>query len=120
MCIIHIWDGTASGRSEEIARSWLPNSNVLVVDDLPTNLLVARGLLKPYGLQVDTVLSGQEAVEMFKAKDYDIVLMDHMMPEMDGVEALAALRTIEGDASLFLRSFAKQNSYARRSRYAIY
>ncbi|MDR3147241.1 MAG: response regulator [Treponema sp.] len=67
---------------------------VLVVDDVDINLDVARGLLEPYGLTVDTVLSGKEAVEKIRSGEpcYDLVLMDHMMPEMDGVEAVRIIR----------------------------
>jgi signal transduction histidine kinase/CheY-like chemotaxis protein/HPt (histidine-containing phosphotransfer) domain-containing protein len=75
-------------------RSYMPYGKVLVVDDLETNLDVMLGLLMPYGLQVDTVLSGQEAVEAILKGDprYDLVFMDHMMPEMDGVEAVRIIR----------------------------
>jgi signal transduction histidine kinase/ActR/RegA family two-component response regulator len=68
---------------------------VLVVDDVDINLDVARGLLEPYGLTVDTVLSGGEAVDRIKSGEprYDMVLMDHMMPEMDGVEAVRIIRS---------------------------
>ncbi|MDR1898691.1 MAG: response regulator, partial [Treponema sp.] len=77
-----------------IIRSWMPYGKVLVVDDLPTNLDVMTGLLMPYGLRVDTVLSGREAVNRITAGEvrYDLVFMDHMMPEMDGVEAARFIR----------------------------
>jgi CheY-like chemotaxis protein len=67
---------------------------VLVVDDLKINLDVMTGLLMPYGLRVDTVLSGREAVERIRAEEvrYDLVFMDHMMPEMDGLEAARIIR----------------------------
>ena len=70
------------------------NVHVLVVDDLPANLLVARGLLAPYGLQTDTAASGREAIEMVKNHNYDLIFMDHMMPEMDGVETAEAIRKL--------------------------
>jgi signal transduction histidine kinase len=68
---------------------------VLVVDDVDINLDVARGLLEPYGLIVDTLLSGREAVERIAGGTprYDMILMDHMMPEMDGVEAVRIIRS---------------------------
>ena len=72
-----------------------PDYKVLVVDDLPANLLIVRGLLAPYGFIVDTAGSGQEAIEKVRNHGYDIILMDHMMPEMDGIEATAAIRTWE-------------------------
>jgi len=85
---------TADMKEDTIARSWMPYGKVLVVDDLPVNLQIARGLLEPYGLLVDSTVSGQEAIEMIKAENprYDLVLMDHMMPEMDGIEAVRIIR----------------------------
>ena len=74
---------------------WLPQVRVLVVDDLPANLLVARGMLAPYGLQADTAASGREAIEMVKNHNYDLIFMDHMMPEMDGIETAEAIRKLE-------------------------
>jgi CheY-like chemotaxis protein len=72
-----------------------PNARILVVDDIPTNLKVAEGLLFPYGASVDTCLSGPEAIEFVKHYNYDIVFMDHMMPEMDGIETTAIIRDWE-------------------------
>jgi signal transduction histidine kinase/CheY-like chemotaxis protein len=81
-------------RGNTFIRSAMPYGKILVVDDLQTNLDVMKGLLLPYGLQVDTVLSGQEAVERIRteAVRYDLVFMDHMMPEMDGIEAVRIIR----------------------------
>jgi PAS domain S-box-containing protein len=87
-------------RGNTIIRSHMPYGRILVVDDLEINLDVMRGLLMPYGLTVDTALSGREAVERIKehAVHYDLVFMDHMMPEMDGVEAVRIIRNeIGGD-----------------------
>ena len=72
----------------------LPSASVLVVDDITTNLDVARGLLKPYGLRVDCATSGSQAVAMIRAgkRLYDAIFMDHMMPEMDGIEAARIIR----------------------------
>jgi len=85
---------TAERKGEDIDRSWMPYGKVLVVDDLPVNLQIARGLLEPYGLQVDTVESGQKAIELIEAENpmYDLIFMDHMMPEMDGIEAVRIIR----------------------------
>jgi CheY-like chemotaxis protein len=68
---------------------------VLIVDDLPGNLMVAEGLLAPYRMRLFTCLSGREAVELVQARPFDLVLMDHMMPEMDGVEATRAFRAMD-------------------------
>ncbi|MGF7003016.1 PAS domain S-box-containing protein [Lachnospiraceae bacterium PF1-21] len=65
---------------------------VLVVDDNELNLNVACGLLELSGIQCDTALSGKEAINKIENKYYDLVFMDHMMPEMDGVETTAILR----------------------------
>ena len=73
-----------------------PKARVLVVDDNVINLKVAVGLMRPYHMQVMTVDSGRAAISMLRSKDIDIVFMDHMMPEMDGVEATQAIRNMEG------------------------
>jgi signal transduction histidine kinase/FixJ family two-component response regulator/HPt (histidine-containing phosphotransfer) domain-containing protein len=74
-------------------RSWMPYGKVLVVDDLQTNLDVMTGLLMPYGLKVETMLRGREAVEAIRRGErYDVVFMDHMMPEMDGMETTRIIR----------------------------
>jgi signal transduction histidine kinase/ActR/RegA family two-component response regulator/HPt (histidine-containing phosphotransfer) domain-containing protein len=89
---------TAGTRGDGIDRSWMPYGKVLVVDDLPVNLQIARGLLEPYGLQVDSAESGRKAVEMVRAENprYDLIFMDHMMPEMDGMEAARIIREESG------------------------
>jgi len=69
-----------------------PKAKILIVDDIDTNLKVAEGLMLPYKMQIDLRLSGAEAIEAVKANDYDIVFMDHMMPEMDGIEATKRIR----------------------------
>lgn len=73
-----------------------PDSKVLLVDDNQMNLDIAEALLSAYQLKIDKVHSGLEAVQAVKDNDYDIVFMDHMMPEMDGVEALARIRALPG------------------------
>ncbi len=69
-----------------------PRARVLVVDDTPANLTVVKGLLKPIGLMVDTATSGMETLEKVKTNRYDILFIDHRMPQMDGVETLSALK----------------------------
>jgi signal transduction histidine kinase/CheY-like chemotaxis protein len=72
-----------------------PEAEVLLVDDFPSNLLVAEGLLVPYRMRLTTCLNGREAVERVEQRAFDLVLMDHMMPEMDGVEATRAIRAMD-------------------------
>ena len=69
-----------------------PHANILVVDDNDLNLKVAKGLLKLFHINIDTADSGKEAIQKVSDKDYDIVFMDHMMPEMDGIETTQAIR----------------------------
>ena len=78
----------------EVTITEKPDMKVLVVDDSKVNILVATGLLKRYKMHIDTALSGMEAIEMVKENDYDIVFMDHMMPEMDGVETMLKIREL--------------------------
>ncbi len=66
----------------------------LAVDDEEMNLVVAKGVLGSYGIQVDTCLSGKEAIELCAGVSYDIIFLDHMMPGFDGVETLKRIREI--------------------------
>ena len=74
-----------------------PNTKILIVDDNKINLKVAVGLLGVYNADVEEALSGMEAIEKVKNKMYDIIFMDHMMPEMDGMEATAIIRSECGE-----------------------
>ena len=69
-----------------------PRAKILVVDDNEMNLNVVCGLLRLHKIMAETASSGMQAISMLKKKQYDFVLMDHMMPEMDGVEATAIIR----------------------------
>jgi len=82
-------------KAPQIVREYMPYGRILIVDDVYTNLYVARGLLAPYGLSVETAMSGFETIE--KIKDgavYDIIFMDHFMPKMDGMETTKILREL--------------------------
>jgi signal transduction histidine kinase/CheY-like chemotaxis protein/HPt (histidine-containing phosphotransfer) domain-containing protein len=81
-------------RNTKLQRVRLPYAKVLVVDDVPTNLDVARGMLKPYGMQVDCASGGQQAINIIRKETerYNAVFMDHMMPDMDGIEATRIIR----------------------------
>lgn len=73
-----------------------PDAKILIVDDNTINLRVESSLMKNYRFTIDTALSGMEALEKLESKDYDMVFMDHMMPEMDGVDTLHRIRDKAG------------------------
>jgi PAS domain S-box-containing protein len=76
-----------------IVHEYMPYGRVLIVDDVESNLYVAKGLMLPYGLEIETASSGIEAVARVKnGREYDVIFMDHMMPRMDGVEATRLIR----------------------------
>ena len=71
-----------------------PDAKVLIVDDNEVNLTVAEGLLEPLKMQVDTAAGGREAIERIAGERYDLIFMDHMMPEPDGVETTHIIRRL--------------------------
>ena len=77
---------------ENIVRFVAPSAKVLIVDDINTNLKVAEGLMLPYRMQLELCNSGKDAIEVLKSRDFDLVFMDHKMPEMDGVETTQLIR----------------------------
>ena len=96
-CQVMNGERMVSDEESEILCFIAPNAKILVVDDHEMNLKVAKGLLVPLQLQIDTAENGKVAVEKVKTNQYDMVFMDHMMPVMDGVEALAEIRKLEGE-----------------------
>ena len=92
-------DDAVFDRSKIPDRISLPYASVLVVDDNPVNLDVAKGLLELYRIKVDCVTSGQLVIDAIITGEpkYDVILMDHMMPDMDGIEATHRIRDIETD-----------------------
>ncbi|MCL1829398.1 MAG: ATP-binding protein [Oscillospiraceae bacterium] len=90
---------TASGagriKGAQITIEPMPYGSILIVDDVESNLFVAKGLMAPYELKIDTAMSGFEAIDKIKSGNvYDIVFMDHMMPKMDGIEAVKHIRDL--------------------------
>ncbi|MBQ7613958.1 MAG: response regulator [Butyrivibrio sp.] len=71
-----------------------PDARVLVVDDTPVNLTVFVNLLNRTGLQIDTAESGDEGIALFKGRKYDVIFLDHMMPDKDGIETLNEMKEI--------------------------
>jgi len=87
------YHSSAHSKKSLFLREYMPYGNVLIVDDISSNLYVARGLMLPYGLGIETVSSGFDAVEKIKkGSEYDIIFMDHMMPKMDGIETVKIIR----------------------------
>ena len=77
-----------------------PDAEILVVDDTPMNLMVVKGLLKNTLISIDTAESGMETLEKVRKKKYDVLFIDHRMPEMDGIQTLEALKKMEDNLSI--------------------
>jgi|GEM_PF-964186 len=82
--------------AEDRIRFIFPDAKVLIVDDLAINLRVAQGLMAVYEMQIECAESGPEAIKKVQERQYDVIFMDHMMPGMDGMEATAVIRTLQG------------------------
>ena len=101
LSIVNLVNGEANenGFEEAQAAGRRPFSCVgvraLVVDDEKMNLVVAKGVLGSYGIQVETCISGREAIDLCRSFSYDIIFLDHMMPGFDGVETLRHMREID-------------------------
>jgi len=77
----------------QFIREYMPYGSVLIVDDVESNIYVTKGMLMPYGMEVDSASSGIEAINKVNSgKIYDIIFMDHMMPKMDGIKATRIIR----------------------------
>lgn len=77
-----------------------PDAKLLIVDDTPVNLVVAKGMLKDSQAQVETAESGEDCLELIKSNHYDIIFLDHKMPGLDGIETLRQAREIDGPSRL--------------------
>jgi len=87
------YNSSAITKKAQFIREYMPYGNVLVVDDVESNIYVIKGMLQPYGMKIDSVSGGFDAIEKIKDGNiYDIVFMDHMMPKMDGIEATKIIR----------------------------
>ena len=94
---------------EEIVSFTAPDAKILLVDDIETNLKVAKGLLQPYQMKIDLCGSGLEAIRAVKTNGYDLVFMDHMMPDIDGVEAAGIIRKWEEEQNKSAESDTGKN-----------
>ncbi|MCR5121170.1 MAG: DegV family EDD domain-containing protein [Ruminococcus sp.] len=86
----------SGGKAAQEQRFEAPEARVLIVDDNRTNILVAEKLLRRTKVVTETAESGEECLRMTLQKHYDAIFMDHMMPVMDGVECLHAVRSQSG------------------------
>jgi signal transduction histidine kinase/DNA-binding response OmpR family regulator len=93
-------------RKRSLPRVRMPYARVLIVDDVPTNLDVARGMMLPYELVIDCVESGPEAISLIQEEKtiYSAIFMDHMMPDMDGIEAVKIIREELGAKSEYAKN----------------
>ena len=86
-------DNAIKVKRKQMSYEYMPYGNILIVDDVETNLYVAKGLMVPYGLKIDLATSGFEAIDKIKSGNiYDIIFMDHMMPKLDGIETTRIIR----------------------------
>lgn len=86
-------------KEEDKERFYAPYAKILVVDDNEMNLKVFLGLLKNHGMQIDTAMSGEECLVRIEKNAYHMIFMDHLMPEMDGVETLRRIRELKANRS---------------------
>ena len=108
LSIVNILNAGAAGDEALLKekRMICPGVRVLVVDDEPMNLMVAEGIFRDYQMSVTTAESGRKAIELCGKEDFDLVFLDHMMPEMDGVETLKRLRKNHTDTGRVLTVIA--------------
>lgn len=92
---MHLYDESKMFEFDFIA----PSADVLLVDDNAVNLTVAEGLLEPLQMRIVTATSGKKALELIEEKHFDIIFMDHMMPELDGVETTRIIRRLHPEYS---------------------
>ena len=97
--IVNFLNAGATEGEEQFKEKYMicPGVRVLVVDDEPMNLMVAEEIFRDYQMIVTTAESGREAIELCRTQEFDLIFLDHMMPEMDGVETLKHLRKVNAD-----------------------
>ena len=89
-----------SKQEDDESKFTCPDAEILIVDDTPVNLVVAKGMLKDSQAKVTTAESGEDCLELLKTNHYDIIFLDHKMPGMDGIETLNAAHEMEGPSQL--------------------
>ena len=105
--VANILNGTSENfnfteSDENVMRFTAPDAHVLIVDDIATNLNVAQGLMLPYKMHIDLCKGGREAIEAIIFKHYDLIFMDHKMPDMDGVECTRHIRAMGEENHYYL------------------
>ena len=101
----------AEKESDSGPETW-PDAKILVVDDTPVNLVVAKGMLKSSQAQIETCESGEDALDMIKETHYDVVFLDHKMPGLDGIETLKRAKKY-ADGTKFIALTANAGTNAR-------
>ena len=87
---------TAENTDTEETEFTAPEASILIVDDNEINCMVAEEMLRPLEMQMETASDGQQAVELVRKKQYDLIFMDHLMPVMNGIEATETIRKLDG------------------------
>lgn len=96
--VIGVFDDESAAAHEKYQPAFIsPTAEILVVDDNEMNLLVAVNLLKATKIKVDTALSGAICLKKLKERHYDLVFLDQMMPELDGIQTLQTARAMDGN-----------------------
>ena len=94
------WKETAKHNRKHTVSFTAPEAHILAVDDTLMNLTVLEGLLKPTKIMIDTAESGKDCLQMIKEKHYDLIFLDHRMPEMDGIETRHRMKVLEGNLNV--------------------
>lgn len=98
--VLHEESGKHEERKKYVPQFVAPDARVLVVDDNKVNLTVVKGLLRKTQMRIDCVMSGKECLEAVKWEQYHVILLDYMMPEMDGAETLQKLKEMPNNKSM--------------------
>lgn len=94
------WDKISESETPVLKSEFItPDASILIVDDNKMNLMVAKNLLKHTKAKITTCMSGEETIELVKENKFDIILLDHMMPHMDGIETLKILKSMDDNKS---------------------
>lgn len=93
------WSADDYMRTRTSERYIFPDARILVVDDSLVNLKVLGSVLENFGIEAKSASSGKECLEILKNEEFDLILLDHLMPEMDGIEALRRIKQIPGKNS---------------------